>query len=182
MKAKLYTLIGAVLLAAAGVVQAVNVAPPKDAVPFRGNHYKAFLDTNSTWWEAKFACEDLGGALVVVATPQENEFIRRMVKGKLIWLGGSDEFEEGKWTWDNGEKFAFKNWDAKQPSATNGYNFLVLNGLTGKWKDTTDFSGKVKGYVCEWKGTAPKDAGPKDADLKPPATAKASIKIKGSIK
>ena len=38
----------------------------------------------------------------------------------------------------------------------------------GKWADTTDFSGKVKGYVCEWKGTAPKDAGPKDDDLKAP--------------
>jgi len=182
MKAKLIALVTTGLLVAAGAVQAVNVEPPKDSVPFRGNHYKAFLDTNSTWWEAKFACEDLGGALVVVATPQENEFIRRMVKGKLIWLGGSDEFEEGKWTWDNGEKFVFKHWDAKQPSATQGYNFLVLNGLTGKWKDTTDFSGKVKGYVCEWKGTAPKDAGPKDADLKPPATAKATVKIKGSIK
>ena len=103
-----------------------KVEPPKDAVPFRGSHYKAFLDTNSTWWEAKFACDDLG------------------------------------------EAFKFKNWDAKQPSATQGYNFQILNGKNGKWADTTDFSGKVKGYVCEWKGTAPKDAGPKDAELKTP--------------
>ena len=160
------------LLVVTVFVHAVTVKPPKDAVPFRGNHYKAFLDTNSTWWEAKFACEDLGGALVVVVTPQENEFVRRMTKGKLIWLGGTDEFEEGKWTWDNGEKFVFKNWSKGQPSATQGYNFLVLNGLDGKWKDTTDFSGKVKGYVCEWKGTAAKDAGPKDGELKPPAPAK----------
>ena len=78
------------------------------------------------------------------------------------------EFEEGKWTWDNGEKFVFKHWGKGQPSATTGYNFLVLDGKDGKWKDTTDFSGKVKGYVCEWKGTAPKDAGPKDEELKPP--------------
>ena len=182
MKAKLLSLITIGMLAAAGAVQAVNVDPPKDAVPFRGNHYKAFLDTNSTWWEAKFACEDLGGALVAVNTIQENEFIRRQAKGNLIWLGGADEFEEGKWTWDNADKFVYKNWDANQPSATNGYNFLVLNGQNGKWKDATDFSGKVKGYVCEWKGTAPKDAGPKDADLKPPASLKAGapIKTKGS--
>ena len=161
-------------------VFADKVEPAKDAVPFRGNHYKAFLDTNSTWWEAKFACEDIGGALVVIGTAQENEFVRRLAKKHLIWLGGTDEFEEGKWTWDNGEKFVFKHWDAKQPSGTNGYNFLVLDGNSGKWKDTTDFSGKVKGYVCEWKGTAPKDAGPKDADLKPPATAsvKASVNVK----
>ena len=180
MKAKILSLITIGMLAAAGAVQAVNVDPPKDAVPFRGNHYKAFLDTNSTWWEAKFACEDIGGALVVISTAQENEFIRRIAKKHLIWLGGTDEFEEGKWTWDNGEKFVFKHWDAKQPSGTNGYNFLVLDGNSGKWKDTTDFSGKVKGYVCEWKGTAPKNAGPKDADLKPPATAsvKASVNLK----
>jgi opacity protein-like surface antigen len=45
-----------------------KVEPPKDAVAFRGNHYKAFLDTNSTWWEAKFACDDIGGELVVITT------------------------------------------------------------------------------------------------------------------
>lgn len=174
MKLIFLTLLGAGLLFVGTTAQAVNVDPPKDSVPFRGNHYKAFLDTNSTWWEAKFACEDIGGALVVIGTAQENEFVRRLAKKHLIWLGGTDEFEEGKWTWDNGEKFEFKNWDAKQPSATNGFNFLVLDGNSGKWKDTTDFSGKVKGYVCEWKGTAPKDAGPKDADLKPPAAKKAA--------
>ena len=66
------------------------------------------------------------------------------------------------------EAFKFKNWDADQPSAASGHNFLILNGKNGKWADTTDFSGKVKGYVCEWKGTAPKDAGPKDSELKAP--------------
>jgi len=149
-----------------------KVEPAKDAVAFRGNHYKAFLDTNSTWWEAKFACDDIGGQLVVISTEQENEFVRRLAKDHLVWLGGTDEFEEGKWTWDNGEAFKFKNWDAKQPSASPGFNFLILNGKNGKWADTTDFSGKVKGYICEWKGTAPKDAGPKDAELKAPKGSK----------
>ena len=105
---------------------------------------------------------------MVITTAQENEFVRRMAKGNLIWLGGTDEFEEGTWTWDNGEAFKMKNWDEGQPSAASGHNFLILNGKNGKWADTTDFSGKVKGFVCEWKGTAPKDAGPKDSELKAP--------------
>jgi hypothetical protein len=149
-----------------------KVEPAKDAVAFRGNHYKAFLDTNSTWWEAKFACDDIGGQLVVISTEQENEFVRRLAKDHLVWLGGTDEFKEGEWTWDNGEAFKFKNWDAKQPSASPGYNFLILNGKSGKWADTTDFSGKVKGYICEWKGTASKEAGPKNAELKAPKGSK----------
>ncbi|MDB0030860.1 C-type lectin domain-containing protein [Opitutales bacterium] len=148
---------------------AEKVEPPKDSVPFRGSHYKAFLDTNSTWWEAKFACDDIGGELVVISTVQENEFVRRMAKDHLVWLGGTDEFEEGKWTWDNGEPFKFKHWGDDKPAALNGYNFLILDGKSGKWADTTDFSGKVKGYVCEWKGSAPKNAGPKDSELKTPA-------------
>ena len=152
-----------------GSLFADKVEPPKDAVPFRGSHYKAFLDTNSTWWEAKFACDDIGGELVVISSVQENEFVRRLAKDHLVWLGGTDEFEEGKWTWDNGEPFKFKHWGKEQPAGSNGFNFLVLDGKLGKWADTTDFSGKVKGYVCEWKGSAPKDAGPKDKDLKPPA-------------
>ena len=114
----------------------------------------------------------IGGQLVVITTEQENEFVRRLAKDHLVWLGGTDEFKEGEWTWDNGEAFKFKHWDAKQPSAASGHNFLILNGKNGKWADTTDFSGKVKGYICEWKGTAPKDAGPKDAELKAPKGAK----------
>lgn len=150
-------------------VFADKVEPPKDSVAFRGSHYKAFLDTNSTWWEAKFACDDIGGELVVISSSQENEFVRRLAKDHLVWLGGTDEFEEGKWTWDNGEEFKFKSWDQGQPSGTNGFNFLILNGKSGKWADTTDFSGKVKGYICEWKNSAPKNAGPKDSELKPPS-------------
>tara|TARA_B100001093_G_scaffold75036_1_gene65856 strand:+ start:18181 stop:18708 length:528 start_codon:yes stop_codon:yes gene_type:complete len=145
-----------------------KVEPPKDAVAFRGSHYKAFLDTNSTWWEAKFACDDIGGELVVIGNPKENEFVRRMAEDNLIWLGGTDEFEEGVWTWDNGDDFEYKNWSKDQPSDTSGHNFLVLDGKTGTWADTTDFSGKVKGYVCEWKDSAPKNAGPKDGELKAP--------------
>ena len=83
-----------------GFLFADKVEPPKDSVPFRGSHYKAFLDTNSTWWEAKFACDDIGGELVVISSAPENEFVRRMAKDNLVWLGGTDEFEEGKWTWD----------------------------------------------------------------------------------
>ena len=93
---------------------------------------------------------------MVISSDKENEFVRKLAKENIIWLGGTDEFEEGTWTWDNGEDFKFKNWDDNQPSGSSGHNFLTLNGKNGKWADTTDFSGKVKGYVCEWKGTAPK--------------------------
>ena len=132
------------------------VEPPKDAVTFKGNYYKAFLETNSTWWEAKFACDDIGGELVVINDAEENEFVRTLARENIVWLGGTDEFEEGTWTWDNGEDFSFKNWDKNQPSANSGHNFLILYGKSGKWADTTDFSAKVKGYICEWKGTAVK--------------------------
>ena len=94
----------------------------------------------------------------------ENEFVRRIAKDRVIWLGGTDEFEEGTWTWDNGDAFKFKNWDEGQPShhPDTIFSFYLKKR---KWADTTDFSGKVKGHACEWKGTAPKDAGPKDEDL-----------------
>ena len=107
----------------ATVVLADKVEPAKDAVPFNGNHYKAFLDTNSTWWEAKFACDDIGGELVVISSDKENEFVRKLAKENIIWLGGTDEFEEGTWTWDNG-KGQSKNWDENQPSGSSGHNFL----------------------------------------------------------
>ena len=36
--------------------------------------------------EAKFACDDIGGELVVITSATENEFVRCMAKGNLIWL------------------------------------------------------------------------------------------------
>ena len=152
----LFTIILSSLILHASILFADKVEPAKDAVAFNGNHYKAFLDTNSTWWEAKFACDDIGGELVVISSAKENAFLCKLAKENLIWLGGTDEFEEGIWTWDNGEDFKFKNWAENQPSGASGHNFLIMDSKTGKWADTTDFSGKVKGYICEWRGTAPK--------------------------
>ena len=134
-----------------------KVEPAKDAVVYNGNHYKAFLDTNSTWWEAKFACDDIGGELVVINDAKENEFIRKLAQENLIWLGGTDEFEEGIWTWDNGDEFSFKKTGTRiNLPLLPGTISLYSTVKKGKWADTTDFSAKVKGYICEWKGTAPK--------------------------
>ena len=65
-------------------VFADKVEPPKDSVAFRGSHYKAFLDTNSTWWEAKFACDDIGGELCYIFLKKMNLFAGWQ---KTIWYG-----------------------------------------------------------------------------------------------
>ena len=64
----LITIILSSFILHASIMFADKVEPAKDAVAFNGNHYKTFLDTNSTWWEAKFACDDIGGELVVISS------------------------------------------------------------------------------------------------------------------
>ena len=71
----LITIILSSLILHASILFADKVEPAKDAVAFNGNHYKAFLDTNSTWWEAKFACDDIGGDLGGRSTANENAFL-----------------------------------------------------------------------------------------------------------
>ena len=83
---KLFSTISCVffsVFSSVSILFSANVEPAKDAVAFNGNHYKAFLDTNSTWWEAKFACDDIGGELVVIGDAKE----KRKMGGhhRLFW-------------------------------------------------------------------------------------------------
>jgi hypothetical protein len=73
------------------------------------------------WHIAKKKAEDAGGYLVVITTPQENEYVMELIKKSTkgdfadVWIGLTDEKKEGEWRWVNGEKMTFNKWLGPNP-------------------------------------------------------------------
>ncbi len=130
---------------------------PKDAHEFKGHFYKVF-DTSLSWQEAEQKCIDMGGILASVKSEEVNNFLYKLSKGKCLWLGASDELEEGQWIWRDGSPMNYTNWASKEPD--NWYDgkehWIVISWPSarydnGKWGDTRDHKREqIVGFICEW--------------------------------
>jgi uncharacterized repeat protein (TIGR02543 family) len=73
-----------------------------------------------TWHEAKADAEARGGRLAVLDTQektnQANAFLQSQGSWSFMWIGLSDDQNEGQWKWINGQDLAFSNWQPYQPS------------------------------------------------------------------
>jgi len=134
---------------------------PQDAAEFNGHFYYVYnLDTVSTWNEAKQYCENLGGYLATITTPEENEFVYSYLKMNFgyesAYFGFTDQGEEGVWLWDNGEESSYTNWHSGEPNGENSnedFAMFYYKYSDGTWNDgdfgqRTVNSGVV--FICEW--------------------------------
>ncbi len=137
---------------------------------FRGHSYKVFLEAGLDWATAKTRCEAMGGHLVTITDEQENKFITALatktisdINNSGIWLGATDERNEGQWKWLDGTQFKYTTWFDGQPNGKEKENYLLLllsfrnaqgNEIHG-WGDQP-MSGKIHViyYACEWDSAA----------------------------
>jgi hypothetical protein len=110
---------------------------------FDGHGYE-LIPTPTPWHIAKKKADQNGGYLVVITSPEENEFIMELIKKATkggtcqAWLGLSDEKKEGDWRWINSEKVSFNYWSAGQPdNYNNAENFACFVTRTDglRWND-----------------------------------------------
>ncbi|XP_056001032.1 perlucin-like isoform X2 [Ostrea edulis] len=110
------------------------------------------------WIEAGSFCRRFqGGDLVAIETQSENNFIYQellmMHENKDFWIGGTDEFVEGHWTWiPTMEKVSFTDWSPGNPSdsASNEDCMEIIVGHTAPtthWND--DDCSKKANFICE---------------------------------
>ena len=124
-----------------------NEAPGK-RVAWGRHHYQAILGKIS-WHQAKEACEKMGGHLVIISSSKENAFVTELVGGREVWIGCTDEAQEGLWRWVDGSILGYAGWDPGPPEPNNAWgteNYAVSKG--GLWNDVNEGDGD--GYVCEW--------------------------------
>ncbi len=125
---------------------------PADAVPFGGHWYKTF-DNDVCWHTAKAACEQMGGHLVCIETPAEQEFIAKLADGRYFYLGATDEGHEGDWKWVNGAKWEYTCWMSEQPNNYGDDEHCLATYDNGEWVDVADEGSGFwmpKGFICEW--------------------------------
>lgn len=123
-----------------------------------------------TWQQAEEDAERRGGHLATVVSAREWEDMKSVlgdsIKGKNLWLGGTDEGTEGRWRWVTGELWKFDYWRTNEPSNDSlgtGHgapeNYLMIWGrevgaqdqYKAFWNDVPPTGGVLArdGYVFE---------------------------------
>ena len=138
-----------------------NRPAQEGAAAFNGHSYKSFAE-QMPWRDAKARCEALGGHLVIIELPAENQFVGSLVAksgATDAWMGITDEAQEGQWRTVKGQQQVYTNWSDDQPNDQGaGEDFAVISNRTfgttpmgWKWADQPNRSGTFSpGFVCEW--------------------------------
>jgi len=90
----------------------------KRAAVFKGHRY-LFIPQFMRWADARKFCEELGGHLVTITTPDEDAFIASLFKSTCwFWLGLFVDEHGPKWV--TGEPFAYKNFISESEEKFRG--------------------------------------------------------------
>jgi len=126
-----------------------------------------------SWPEAKKRCEEMGGHLVSITSPEEQEFVCSLIAQSGIpvdrrpgtsdqwaewrdklWLGGTDEGSEGRWRWVDGSPWEYAPWVPGQPGG-DGNCLNICPHFGGGWNDGSVKDYFLVGFICEWPSIAP---------------------------
>jgi hypothetical protein len=116
-----------------------------------GDHSYEIVGTPARWHDAVAYCEQVGGHLVTINSPEENQFVFELAPN--TWLGATDEEVEGTWRWVTNEPFDYVNWAPNEPSNWSPSDELPEHYLTfwggeyPEWNDVPDVA--TLPFVCE---------------------------------
>lgn len=132
---------------------------PKSASEFNGHYYYVFdVSSISSWDTAQRYCLKKGGHLAVITSEEENQFIHELILHQgfnSAYFGFSDVYDEGNWSWANGELSDYTNWAEGEPNNDkNGEHYALFYHAdqTDRWNDG-DFGVLSEGgrtFICEW--------------------------------
>ena len=117
-----------------------------------GGHTYYYVNRKSTWYEAKYFSEKMGGHLVTITSAAENNFLSSFVGDQTVWIGLTDEASEGTWKWVNGEGFSYSNWCSGEPNNSSNESDQSEN-YAGLWAGGTwnDYPGyPLYPFICEF--------------------------------
>lgn len=126
---------------------------PDDCEPYstlylQGKRYVVY-NISLSWNSAEELCKRLGGKLAEIGDSTVNQHIMSILMEGTYWLGGTDVFSEGEWTWRSGKKFEYTNWQDGQPDNWHDIeHYLTINNI-GLWNDCS-IDNEVTGFICEF--------------------------------
>nr|XP_006813569.1 PREDICTED: macrophage mannose receptor 1-like [Saccoglossus kowalevskii] len=117
-------------------------------------YYMNDKDGSITWSDAKTACEDKGGMLVVIDSSGVNDYVTSLTDSstqQLFWIGLHDVVNEDAFIWVDGvflDDYGYVNWGTDQPDNYNDDEDCV-DIQNGKWNDLPCSSTQPTGYICQ---------------------------------
>ena len=114
---------------------------------FEGSKY--YVSRNYyNWNDSKNAAESVGGNLVVINNQEENSFLAGVIQSS-VWIGFSDDNQEGQFEWVNGSNAEFQNWESGEPNNAGDEDYTELR-RNGFWNDLPTHVNLP--YVIEFSG------------------------------
>lgn len=125
------------------------------------NGHTYLLLNEASWTDSEAEAVTLGGHLVTISSAAENEWVWSTFKDRLpgpgtLWIGFTDQAQEGTWCWANGENAAFVNFQVGQPDDAHNsgipgdgqdYAHMWINGeLPKQWDDYNNHAFSSHGY------------------------------------
>jgi hypothetical protein len=145
-------LVALVLHAGVGAAEPPEI--PEEAKSFDGHHYLLVDDVDDLTWDvARRRCEQWGGTLAVVTDAEEASFIAELCDGRYMYLGATDQDEEGVWVWVDGTPWEYTNWMDGQPNDYGGEENYLATYDGGEWVDVAGSGSGFwmpTGFICEW--------------------------------
>jgi len=103
-----------------------------------------------TWDEHKKRATEMGGDLACITNTDENEQVRRIAGGEIVWIGGirkgcGNGPGSDYWKWSNGKEWSYTNWRVGEPnnspSSHDPYSEYDENRVmmweNGEWNDAS---------------------------------------------
>jgi hypothetical protein len=153
-------------------IETINVSEPdnddilQNAIQWTiaegGNgHWYDCFEGMLTWHEARRIAKALGGDLATITSENEDQWVYQNVachteNAPILWLGGTDAFNENQWTWVTGEKWAYSHWAADQPdnfsdNEDGAENYLAYWKSGNEWNDLGGhFRAEINGFIVEY--------------------------------
>nr|KAG5697081.1 hypothetical protein BaRGS_001997 [Batillaria attramentaria] len=117
-------------------------------------------DSRVTWAEAQQICESFGGTLAEINSAEENEFLKNEARSRNylgLWLGGTDMFSEGQFTWAGSKRLmsngrGFTDWGPGQPDDHGSHEDCIhlWRDIDYRWNDVPCFDWRLN-FACEKK-------------------------------
>ncbi|XP_073770859.1 uncharacterized protein [Danio rerio] len=88
-----------------------------------------------SWSESRRYCRDRKADLIIINNREEQDFVKKISAGDMVWIGLTDSDEEGSWKWVYGPGMptGFRFWGTFEPNGKTGENCAV--SYSSGWAD-----------------------------------------------
>ncbi|XP_051766291.1 CD209 antigen-like protein E isoform X2 [Ctenopharyngodon idella] len=110
-----------------------SLTEERDGRIYNQSSFYYISSEKKSWTESRKYCTERGADLIIINNKEEQDFVKKMSDGALVWIGLTDSDVEGRWKWVDGSTLTSGFWGSGEPNGRTGEN-CVLTDSSG-WAD-----------------------------------------------